>query len=79
MKVLEMLATQECELHINGVIVNHKPANNELVIEKSRATREPTISQLEYIEALCSFYKRTQLRKPNLSAKKQRPVLIMTP
>lgn len=57
MKVLEMLATQECELHINGGIVNHKPANNELVIEKSRATREPTISQLEYIEALCSFYK----------------------
>ena len=57
MKVLEELATQECELHINGSIVHHEPANNELVIEKSRATREPTISQLEYIEALCSFYK----------------------
>lgn len=56
MKVLETLATQECELHINGGIVHHKPENNELVIEKSRVTREPTISQLDYIDALCSFY-----------------------
>lgn len=56
MKVLEELATNECELHINGSIVHHNPANNEIVIEKSRATREPTIRQLEYIDALCSFY-----------------------
>lgn len=67
MKVLETLATQECELHINSGIVNHKPANNELVIEKSRATREPTISQLEYIEALCSFYKCDKLQPKTFS------------
>ena len=57
MKVLEELATQECELHINDDIVHHKPTNNKLVIEKSKATREPTIRQLEYIDALCAFYK----------------------
>ena len=57
MKVLETLATQECELHINGEIIHHKPQNKELIIKKSRVTREPTGRQLEYIDALCEFYK----------------------
>ena len=57
MKVLEELATQECELHINGDVIHHKPTNNKFVIKKSKTTREPTTAQLEYIDNLCSFYK----------------------
>lgn len=56
MKVLEMLATEECELHINGNIIHHKPNAEKPVIRKSRATREPSERQLDYIDAICEFY-----------------------
>lgn len=56
MKVLEMLASEECELHINGNIIHHKPNTNKPVIKKSRATREPSERQLDYIDAICTFY-----------------------
>lgn len=55
-KVLETLATEECQLHVNGEVIEIKPKDEPVYIEKSPAMQEPTFNQIDYIRALCTFY-----------------------
>lgn len=55
-KVLETLATKECQLHVNGEVIDIKPKDEPVYIEKSPAMQEPTLNQIDYIKALCTFY-----------------------
>ena len=55
-KVLETLATTECQLHVNGEVIDIKPKDEPVYIEKSPAMQEPTLNQIDYIRALCDFY-----------------------